>query len=72
MNDQAVLWTDRCRNIGWRYYLVFIIPSFVWVIVIQFTFPDTKGMPLEEVATLFGVSIAGIELRSQPLTGIGH
>ncbi|GIK07241.1 hypothetical protein Aspvir_002899 [Aspergillus viridinutans] len=40
-------------NIGWRYY----IPTCVWnailFVVIYFTFVETKGLTLEEIATLF-------------------
>ena len=41
-------------NIGWKFYLVFIILSglgffFVWAFL-----PETKGIPLEEMAKLFG------------------
>ncbi|OQV06735.1 hypothetical protein CLAIMM_11266 isoform 1 [Cladophialophora immunda] len=41
-------------NIGWRYYLVFIILSGISAIVIFFVWPDTRGVPLEEIAALFG------------------
>ncbi|OQU98122.1 hypothetical protein CLAIMM_03949 isoform 2 [Cladophialophora immunda] len=43
-------------NIGWRYYLVFIIPSGILAVVIFFVFPDTKDVPLEEISAMFGVS----------------
>ncbi|KAL3455804.1 putative MFS hexose transporter [Aspergillus heterothallicus] len=40
-------------NIGWRYF----IPTAVWnallLIIIYFTFVETKGLTLEEIATLF-------------------
>ncbi|KAL3484310.1 hypothetical protein BJX62DRAFT_244051 [Aspergillus germanicus] len=40
-------------NIGWRYY----IPSCVWnailLVIIYFTFVETTGLTLEEIATLF-------------------
>ncbi len=45
------------RNIGWKYYLVFIILSGVSAVIIFFLWPDTKGMPLEQIAALFGVSL---------------
>ncbi|KAK3065559.1 hypothetical protein LTS18_000036 [Coniosporium uncinatum] len=41
-------------NISWRFYLVFIIPGTLGGLLIWFTFPDTKGLPLEEIAVLFG------------------
>ncbi|RFU26560.1 hypothetical protein B7463_g9775, partial [Scytalidium lignicola] len=41
-------------NIGWKYYLLFIILSGVSVVVIGLKWPDTNGLPLEEISTLFG------------------
>ncbi|KAK6433488.1 hypothetical protein LTR95_010333 [Oleoguttula sp. CCFEE 5521] len=42
------------QNITWKFYLRFIIPGSVMAGVIFFTFPDTWGVPLEEVAAMFG------------------
>ncbi|KAF2013703.1 MFS transporter [Aaosphaeria arxii CBS 175.79] len=42
------------QNIGWKFYLVFIIPGTIGGLVIWNFFPDTNGMPLEEIAALFG------------------
>jgi MFS family permease len=41
-------------NIHWRFYLCFIIPGCLSVVMIWFLFPDTLGIPLEEVAAIFG------------------
>lgn len=43
-------------TIGWKFYLCFIIPGILSAILIGLVFPDTWGLPLEEVAALFGVS----------------
>jgi hypothetical protein len=43
-----------CSNIGWKFYLAFIIPGSIGGVVIWIFFPDTRGMPLEEVAAIFG------------------
>jgi hypothetical protein len=43
------------RAIGWKFYLVFIITGIAAMVVIYFFFPDTRGVPLEEVAAMFGV-----------------
>ncbi|KAK5746873.1 hypothetical protein LTR17_000503 [Elasticomyces elasticus] len=40
--------------IGWKFYLVLICPSVVYVGLIYFLFPETKGRTLEEIGTLFG------------------
>lgn len=41
-------------NIGWKFYLAFIIPGSLGAIAMWLWFPDTKGKPLEEVAAMFG------------------
>jgi hypothetical protein len=41
-------------SIGWKFYLCLIIPSFFLALIMWFTFPDTRGKPLEEIATMFG------------------
>ena len=41
-------------TIGWKFYLVFIILTFIGGVVIWFYYPDTRHMPLEELAALFG------------------
>ncbi|KAF2642444.1 MFS transporter [Massarina eburnea CBS 473.64] len=41
-------------NIGWKFYLVFIIPSAIGGVAMWFWFPDTNGLPLEEIAAIFG------------------
>ena len=40
--------------IGWKFYLAFIIPGSIGAIIMWFYFPDTLGLPLEEVAAIFG------------------
>lgn len=44
-------------NIGWKYYLVFIIVPAVGLPLI-WRFPETKGLTLEEIAALFGDKVA--------------
>lgn len=42
------------QNIGWKFYLVFIlVPTFCLPIIFRY-FPETKGLSLEEVGQLFG------------------
>lgn len=41
-------------KIGWRFYLVLICPSAVYVVLMYFFFPETKGRTLEEIGALFG------------------
>lgn len=42
------------RTIGWKFFLCFIIPGSIGAVIMFVFFPNTKGMPLEEVAALFG------------------
>ncbi|KAF2822974.1 MFS general substrate transporter [Ophiobolus disseminans] len=46
--------TTAFANIGWRFYLVFIIICGVGTVVMWFVLPETKGIPLEEMARMFG------------------
>ena len=46
--------TTAFANIGWKFYLVFIIISGLGSIVAYFYIPETKGVPLEEIAKIFG------------------
>lgn len=41
------------QNIGWRYYIVFVCIIAASIVLIYFTFPETKGLSLEEVGVLF-------------------
>lgn len=42
------------RTIGWKFYLVFISATTVALIWAIFEVKETKGLPLEEIAALFG------------------
>ncbi|KAH9211041.1 general substrate transporter, partial [Leptodontidium sp. 2 PMI_412] len=42
------------KDIGWKYYLVFIITTTCGAVLMWITFPDTNRKPLEEIAALFG------------------
>jgi hypothetical protein len=42
------------NDIGWKFYLVLICPSVVYIILMYFFFPETKGRTLEELGTIFG------------------
>lgn len=43
-------------NIGWKFYLLFIIISGLGTFFVYFFLPETKNIPLEEMAKLFGDS----------------
>lgn len=39
--------------LGWKYYLVFVVLLAAWGFVVYFTFPETRGHTLEQMAILF-------------------
>lgn len=41
-------------NIGWRFFLLFISIMTVGLVVMYLVLPETKGVPLEEIAAIFG------------------
>ncbi|OQU95567.1 hypothetical protein CLAIMM_01752 [Cladophialophora immunda] len=53
-----VIWLQAAptafQNIGWKFYLCFIVPGTIGAVIIWFWFPDTNGLPLEEIAAIFG------------------
>ncbi|OQV09352.1 hypothetical protein CLAIMM_13482 [Cladophialophora immunda] len=53
-----ILWTQVAptafNDIGWKFYLCFIIPTSLFGIALWLFFPDTLGVPLEEIARIFG------------------
>ncbi|KAH7371440.1 general substrate transporter [Pyrenochaeta sp. MPI-SDFR-AT-0127] len=52
-------------NIGWKFFLVFIIISGLGFFVLIFTLPETKGLPLEELGKLFHDDPATIAALSE-------
>ncbi|KAL4889099.1 general substrate transporter [Aspergillus ambiguus] len=46
--------TTAFANIGWKFFLVFIIISGLGAIYLFIYLPETKGVPLEEMAAKFG------------------
>jgi MFS family permease len=42
------------KNIGWKFYICFIVVTAIGATWIAFTFPDTRKKPLEEIAKMFG------------------
>jgi hypothetical protein len=42
------------ETIAWKFYLCFIIPGTIGGVCMWIFWPDTKGLPLEEIAAIFG------------------
>lgn len=45
--------------IGWKFYLVLIVPSAVYICLIYLLFPETRMRTLEEIGEVFGDKVAG-------------
>ncbi|KIY03485.1 uncharacterized protein Z520_00176 [Fonsecaea multimorphosa CBS 102226] len=43
-------------HIGWKFYLCFVIPGTICGVIIWIFFPETRGVPLESIAAIFGDS----------------
>ncbi|KAG8630040.1 hypothetical protein KVT40_001659 [Elsinoe batatas] len=41
------------EEMGWRYYIVYLALLVLWFTIVYFTYPETKGLSLEEVAIVF-------------------
>ncbi|EXJ91724.1 hypothetical protein A1O3_00274 [Capronia epimyces CBS 606.96] len=71
-----VIWLAPCaaglKAIGWKYFLPLICVSFVGVVSIFWFYPDTRRLPLEEVAKIFGddelVAVYQRDLESVEMT----
>jgi MFS family permease len=60
-------------NIGWRYYLVFIIVPWVGVFLMKRYCPETAGLELEEIHMLFdGNSSAASHVPPNQMSEDGH
>lgn len=60
------------ENVGWRYYLVFIILPWFGAFIMHKYFPETAGRSLENIAVLFGDDAASDENKSpseKPIEG---
>ncbi|KAH6972038.1 hypothetical protein BKA56DRAFT_593584, partial [Ilyonectria sp. MPI-CAGE-AT-0026] len=41
------------ENMSWRYYIIQCVFDFILLLIIYFTFVETQGLTLEEIATVF-------------------
>ncbi|RTE71131.1 hypothetical protein BHE90_014457 [Fusarium euwallaceae] len=41
------------QNVGWRYYIAYIVYTFLELLVVWYFFVETKGFTLEEIAVIF-------------------
>lgn len=45
-------------QVGWKYYLVFLILTSINIFIVWWIFPETKGLSLEEIGEVFGDHVA--------------
>lgn len=45
-------------QVGWKYYLLFIILTAINIPLVWYFFPETKGLSLEEIGGKFGDDVA--------------
>lgn len=45
-------------KIGWRFFLVMIVPTFFNILFVYFFCPETKNRSLEDINALFGEKVA--------------
>ncbi|KAH7093324.1 general substrate transporter [Paraphoma chrysanthemicola] len=50
------------NNIGWRTYIIFAVLNALWVPIIFFFFPETKGLELEDIDRLFSGEVSRTDL----------
>jgi sugar porter (SP) family MFS transporter len=50
------------KNIGWKYYLVFLSGTTFFLIFIHMYCPETKGLSLEEINKLFGDQVTEVSI----------
>ncbi|OAL34963.1 hypothetical protein AYO20_05678 [Fonsecaea nubica] len=57
-NLSNIVWSSAApaafANIGWKYYIFFILQAFIGGVAVLMYFPNTLKKPLEEIAALFG------------------
>ncbi|KAH7013003.1 general substrate transporter [Ilyonectria destructans] len=61
------------ENVGWKYYLIFIILPWIGAFIMGKYFPETAGLSLEEIAVLFGDEAApNVARTGDSKTSAGH
>ena len=49
-------------HLGYKFYIIFIVALTFFIIPTFFYFPETKGIPLEQIGRLFDDKIADVDL----------
>ena len=66
--------TTAFAHVGWKFFLLFVLLSGIGAVWAFFFIPETKGLPLEEVAAIFGdreeVVVWSGEIRAEDVDGV--
>ena len=60
------------KNIGWRYYILYVVCNLTNALTFWALFPETSGIPLEEMDNLFAESPIFVPLSNWTPTADGH
>jgi hypothetical protein len=41
------------ENINWRVFIIFAVLNFLWIPIVYFFYPETKGLELEDINLIF-------------------
>lgn len=55
-------------KISWRYFLIFLFANVIFVFILYFYYPETKGKTLEEMNALFGDEVSRHSDDIHPMT----
>jgi hypothetical protein len=44
---------SQSENINWRVFVIFAVLNFLWIPIVYFFYPETKGLELEDINLIF-------------------
>jgi hypothetical protein len=63
------------KALRWKYYIVFVVAQLLWLSIIYFTYPETRGLALEEVAQVFDgrqVLDRTLDIKAEGIPEVDH
>ncbi|EXM19993.1 Sugar/inositol transporter [Fusarium oxysporum f. sp. vasinfectum] len=63
------------KALRWKYYIVFVVAQVLWLSIIYFTYPETRGLALEEVAQVFDgrqVLDRTLDIKAEGIPEVDH
>lgn len=52
------------QAISWKYFLIFVICDFIFIVMFYFFYPETKNKTLEEIEAVFGDKVSFLTVLS--------